>query len=124
VERFSNPFNVANGMEVEKEERKQMVFRGYAIKVFFLILVNVGDEGGMLLVKVFKNKQVIEGKVSACFARAICCNRVIENLKMFNSGREMRAKNGVKVRIKVLKNGDGAFVCGIVFVNKSSTSGL
>jgi hypothetical protein len=124
VERFSYPFNVADRVEVEKEKGKQLEFRGYAIKVFFFILINVGNEGGVLLVKVFKNEQVIEGKVSACFARTICGNSVIKNVQMFNGGREMRANYGVKVRIKVLENGDGAFVCGIGFINKSSASGF
>jgi hypothetical protein len=71
-----------------------------------------------------EKEEVVESEICAVFTRAIGSNGVIKDIEEFKGGAELLTDYGVKVRIKVLENGDGTLISSIWFINESSSSGF
>jgi len=96
-------------------------FRRETVEVFFFVFVDVCKEGVLGGCDSFDGKKVIDGKIAAGFAWAVCNNGMIKNVEFFDGGGEIRVDKRVKVGIKCLEDGDGTFVGGIGFVNECAT---
>ena len=98
-----------------------MEFRRETVEVFFFVFVDVCKESVLGGGDCFDGEKIIEGKIAASFAWAVCNNSMVKNIEFFDGGREIRVDKRIKVGIKCLEDGDWTFVCGIWFVNECAT---
>ena len=97
-----------------------MEFSGEAVKVFFFVLVKVGENGLIELSDIFDCQKIIDSKVSAGFSWAIGCDSVVKDMGKFNGRGEGSVNQGVKMSVKGLEDRDRMFVCNTRFVNECS----
>lgn len=80
---FSKPFDVSCGREVGQGVGEELEFHGDAIKEFGFVLIQLGEDGVLMLKSVFDGREVAVRDVRALAARAIGYDVIIEKVGVF-----------------------------------------